>query len=40
LEHSGGGGGSKAAPLVRQVMETYFKPQHLNKNQKQNQKQK
>ncbi|MFM2314311.1 MAG: hypothetical protein RLZZ04_3587 [Cyanobacteriota bacterium] len=26
LEHSGGGGGSKAAPLVRQVMETYFKP--------------
>jgi penicillin-binding protein 2 len=40
LEHSGGGGGSKAAPLVRQVMETYFKPQHLNKNQHQNQKQK
>lgn len=27
LEHSGGGGGSLAAPLVRQVMETYFKPQ-------------
>jgi penicillin-binding protein 2 len=27
LEHSGGGGGSNAAPLVRQVMETYFKPQ-------------
>ncbi|MEM8675920.1 MAG: penicillin-binding protein 2 [Cyanobacteria bacterium P01_G01_bin.67] len=24
-EHSGGGGGSVAAPLVRQVMETYFK---------------
>lgn len=24
-EHSGGGGGSFAAPLVRQVMETYFK---------------
>lgn len=27
LEHSGGGGGSNAAPLVKQVMETYFKPQ-------------
>jgi penicillin-binding protein 2 len=27
LEHSGGGGGANAAPLVRQVMETYFKPQ-------------
>ena len=25
-EHSGGGGGSIAAPLVRQVMEAYFKP--------------
>ncbi|MGF1590831.1 MAG: penicillin-binding protein 2 [Pleurocapsa sp.] len=25
-EHSGGGGGSFAAPLVRQVMEAYFKP--------------
>ena len=25
-EHSGGGGGSVAAPLVRQVMEAYFKP--------------
>ena len=25
LEHSGGGGGSLAAPLARQVMETYFK---------------
>ena len=24
-EHSGGGGGSVAAPIVRQVMETYFK---------------
>jgi len=35
LEHSGGGGGSNAAPLVRQVMETYFKPQHLKKNQQQ-----
>jgi penicillin-binding protein 2 len=36
LEHSGGGGGSNAAPLVRQVMETYFKPQltTLNKNKK------
>jgi penicillin-binding protein 2 len=29
LEHSGGGGGSKAAPLVRQVMETYFKPKSV-----------
>lgn len=26
-EHSGGGGGSVAAPMVRQVMEAYFKPQ-------------
>ena len=26
LEHSGGGGGSVAAPLVRQVMEAYFQP--------------
>ena len=26
LEHSGGGGGSTAAPLARQVMEAYFKP--------------
>lgn len=25
LEHSGGGGGSTAAPVVRQVLETYFK---------------
>ena len=25
-EHSGGGGGTIAAPLVRQVMEAYFKP--------------
>ncbi|MEL6579446.1 MAG: penicillin-binding protein 2 [Cyanobacteria bacterium J06621_12] len=25
-EHSGGGGGSVAAPMVRQVMEAYFKP--------------
>ena len=25
LEHSGGGGGSTAAPLVKQVMEAYFK---------------
>ncbi len=25
-EHSGGGGGSVAAPLVRQIMEAYFKP--------------
>jgi penicillin-binding protein 2 len=25
-EHSGGGGGSMCAPLVRQVMEAYFKP--------------
>ena len=25
-EHSGGGGGSVAAPLARQVMEAYFKP--------------
>jgi len=25
-EHSGGGGGSIAAPMVRQVMEAYFKP--------------
>lgn len=27
LEHSGGGGGSVAAPLARQVMEAYFKSQ-------------
>ena len=27
LEHSGGGGGSTAAPLARQVMEVYFKSQ-------------
>ncbi|MEL7007268.1 MAG: penicillin-binding protein 2 [Cyanobacteria bacterium J06588_4] len=26
-EHSGGGGGSVAAPMVRQVMEAYFQPQ-------------
>ena len=26
VEHSGGGGGTVAAPLVRQVMEAYFKP--------------
>ncbi len=25
-EHSGGGGGSVAAPLVKQIMEAYFKP--------------
>jgi cell division protein FtsI/penicillin-binding protein 2 len=25
-EHSGGGGGKVAAPMVRQVMESYFKP--------------
>jgi penicillin-binding protein 2 len=31
LEHSGGGGGSNAAPLVRQVMETYFKNQKQKK---------
>jgi penicillin-binding protein 2 len=24
-EHSGGGGGSVAAPIVREVMESYFK---------------
>ncbi|MCC0175410.1 penicillin-binding protein 2 [Waterburya agarophytonicola K14] len=28
-EHSGGGGGSVAAPLVRQVMEAYFKPRKI-----------
>jgi penicillin-binding protein 2 len=35
LEHSGGGGGSVAGPVVRQVMETYFnvkpKPDKLKK---------
>ncbi|HEY9770471.1 MAG TPA: penicillin-binding protein 2 [Coleofasciculaceae cyanobacterium] len=31
-EHSGGGGGSVAAPLVRQIMETYFKPDKITKN--------
>lgn len=29
-EHSGGGGGSVAAPLVRQVMEAYFNPGGVN----------
>ncbi len=31
VEHSGGGGGSVAAPLVRQVMEAYFKPDGAKK---------
>ncbi len=31
VEHSGGGGGSVAAPLVRQVMETYFKSNKTKK---------
>lgn len=34
LEHSGGGGGSVAAPLVRQVMEAYFKPQNQHQQKK------
>ena len=29
-EHSGGGGGSVAAPLAKQVMEAYFKPKKNN----------
>jgi penicillin-binding protein 2 len=31
-EHSGGGGGKVAAPMVRQVMETYFKNQKTGKS--------
>ncbi|MEM8830945.1 MAG: penicillin-binding protein 2 [Cyanobacteria bacterium P01_G01_bin.19] len=33
-EHSGGGGGSVAAPLVRQVMEAYFNPGGIDEAKK------
>ena len=33
LEHSGGGGGSVAAPLAKQVMEAYFNPEGIKQKQ-------
>jgi len=32
-ENSGGGGGSFAAPMVRQVLEAYFHPDKAKKQQ-------